>query len=247
MEKIDARIAVSEKARQTLVENLGGDAVLIPNGVTCKNFEIGGPLPGYPRPGGTVLFLGRIDEHRKGLQILIAAMPVMLRDFPDLQLLVAGPGDVKDVAGSLSNGLSAHVRFLGLISEADKVSAFKSAEIYVAPNTGGESFGIVLLEAMAAGTPVVASDIDAFTKVLENGNAGSLFVNEDPDDLARQVVRLLRDKPEQERLRIEGHRRAKEFDWASVARDVERVYESVVRPGVRVGADYSGQFLGRIG
>lgn len=247
MEKITGRIAVSEKARDTLVKMIGGDAVLIPNGVTCKNFAVGDPLVGFPKAGGTILFLGRIDEPRKGLQILLAALPEMLAELPDLTVLVAGPGDVKDLQDSLSDELRGHIEFLGLISEDDKVSAFKSVDVYVAPNTGGESFGIVLLEAMAAGTPVVASDIEAFAEVLEDGNAGALFANADPTSLARQVITLIGDLPERERLRIEGHRRAQDFDWSRVARDVERVYESVVIPGVRVEADLSGQFWGRLG
>ncbi|MEI6620991.1 MAG: glycosyltransferase family 4 protein [Actinomycetes bacterium] len=247
MEKISGRIAVSEKARQTLVKMIGGDAVLIPNGVTCKNFAVGGPLPGFPRQGGTILFLGRIDEPRKGLQVLLAAMPAILLDYPDLTLLVAGPGDTKDIQESLPEAVREHVQFLGLISEADKVSAFKSSDLYIAPNTGGESFGIVLLEAMASGTPVVASDIEAFAEVLEGGDAGVLFANEDSDALAERVVQVLGDAPERERLRVEGHRRALEFDWEKVSRDVERVYESVVIPGVKVEADLSGQFWGRFG
>jgi phosphatidylinositol alpha-mannosyltransferase len=247
MEKISGRIAVSEKARQTLVKMIGGDAVLIPNGVTCKNFAVGGPLPGFPKQAGTILFLGRIDEPRKGLQILLAAMPAILSDCPDLTLLVAGPGDTKDIRESLPEAVREHVQFLGLISEADKVSAFKSSDLYIAPNTGGESFGIVLLEAMASGTPVVASDIEAFAEVLEGGDAGVLFANEDSDALAERVLQVLGDAPERERLRVEGHRRALEFDWEKVARDVERVYESVVIPGVKVEADLSGQFWGRFG
>ncbi len=247
MEKINGRIAVSEKARQTLVENLGGDAVLIPNGVTCKNFEVGEPLRGFPRSGPTLLFLGRIDEPRKGLQVLLEAMPEIVGNHPDVKLLVAGPGSIEHIEDKLNPQISDHVEFLGLISEADKVSAFKSADVYIAPNTGGESFGIVLLESMAAGTPVLASDIEAFAQVLEFGEAGALFGNEDPADLAAQLVVLLGDSAERERLRVEGRRRALEYDWRRVARDVERVYESVVIPGVKVRADLSGQVFGRFG
>jgi phosphatidylinositol alpha-mannosyltransferase len=247
IEKITGRIAVSEKARKTLVEILGGDAVLIPNGVSCKQFEHGEPLDGYPREGRTLLFLGRIDESRKGLDVLLAALPGVLQAFPDLELLVAGPGDIDGVRESLPASITEHVRFLGLISEEDKVRAFKSADVYVAPNTGGESFGIVLLEAMASGTPVIASDIDAFARVLEDGEAGALFTNEDPHSLATSLVELLGDKDRLSQLRVDGHRRAREFDWESVARDVVRVYEAVIQPGVKVSADLSGQFFGRMG
>ena len=247
MEKISGRIAVSEKARQTLVENVGGDAVLIPNGVTCKQFEGGEPFEGYPRPGRTILFLGRIDEPRKGLQVLLHAMPKIVDRFPDIRLLVAGPGDVDGLRASLDPKVAEHIEFLGLISEDDKVRAFKSADVYVAPNTGGESFGIVLLESMAAGTPVLASDIEAFAKVLEHGSAGALFENENSEDLATQLEQLLADDARCLALRAEGFRRSREFDWASVARDVVRVYEAVLQPGVKVEADFSGQVFGRFG
>lgn len=247
MEKIDGRIAVSEKARQTLVENVGGDAVLIPNGVTCKNFADGEPFDGYPREGKTILFLGRIDEPRKGLQVLLNAMPTIVANFPDIKLLVAGPGDIEGTQHSLSPDIADHVEFLGLISDHDKVRAFKSADVYVAPNTGGESFGIVLLESMAAGTPVLASDIEAFAKVLEEGTSGALFANEDSGDLALQLQLLLADQARLDQLHVEGLRRSQEFDWATVARDVVRVYEAVIQPGVKVEADFSGQVFGRFG
>lgn len=247
LEKVSARIAVSEKARQTLVEHLGGDAVLIPNGVSCKRYAKTDLLPGYPRGGPTLLFLGRIDEPRKGLQVLVAALPAICELHPDVKLLVAGPGETESLAAHLAPQVAGHVEFLGLISDADKVAAFHSVDVYVAPNTGGESFGIVLLEAMASQTPVVASDIDAFSRVLEAGNAGALFANEDSTDLARVINQLLDDPDERERLGTEGLRRAKMFDWATVARDVERVYESVTVSGEKVQADLSGQALGRLG
>lgn len=247
LEKVSARIAVSEKARQTLVEHLGGDAVLIPNGVSCKRYATADPLPGYPRSGPTLLFLGRIDEPRKGLQILLAALPAIGAEHPDVKLLVAGPGDTEALAAALPSEVAPHVEFLGLVSDADKVAAFHSVDLYVAPNTGGESFGIVLLEAMASKTPVVASDIDAFSRVLEAGKAGALFANEDVADLSRVVNSLLDDRSERDRLAEEGLRRARMFDWATVARDVERVYESVTVSGEKVQADLSGQALGRLG
>lgn len=247
MEKINGRIAVSERARKTLVEMLGGDAVLIPNGVSCRQFEFGDPFEGYPRAGKSILFLGRIDESRKGLQVLLDALPDVLAAYPELRVLVAGPGDVDGVRESLPPEVESHVEFLGLISEEDKVRAFKSVDVYVAPNTGGESFGIVLLESMAAGTPVIASDIDAFEQVLLDGRAGALFANEQPASLAQNLIELLGDEGRLEELKESGYLRAHDFDWATVARDVERVYEAVVQPGVTVDADYSGQFFGRMG
>jgi phosphatidylinositol alpha-mannosyltransferase len=246
MEKITARIAVSEAARQTLVKHLGGDAVLIPNGVTCDDFEHAEPLPGYPREGPTLFFIGRIDEPRKGLPVLLAALPRIVEANPGVQLLIAGPGDQHEALEGLPEALQRHIRFLGLVSDADKASAFASADLYVAPNTGGESFGIVLLEAMAAGTPVVASDLEAFARVLDDGRTGVMFASEDPLALADAVNGLLADPARRSHLAQVGHRRARQFDWNVVAREIEQVYQSVTSTGERVENDMRGQFVGRL-
>jgi phosphatidylinositol alpha-mannosyltransferase len=245
MEKVDGRIAVSQKSRQTVVEHLGGDAVLIPNGVDCAAFADPEPLPGYPRDGGTLFFIGRIDEQRKGLPLLLDAMPAVIAACPDVRLLVAGPGDVEEVRAEIDAAVAQHVEFLGLVSERDKVRAFHSADIYIAPNLGGESFGIVLLEALASGTTVLASDLEAFRLVLEEGRDGALFSTGDPASLASEVISLLGDPVRRQRLAADGLVRSREFDWATVVRDIMRVYESVVTPGVPVQADLSEQLLGR--
>jgi phosphatidylinositol alpha-mannosyltransferase len=132
-----------------------------------------------------------------------------------------------------------------MVSEADKARALHSADVYVAPNTGGESFGIILLEAMAAGAPVLASDIEAFQRVLDEGRAGVHFRNEDHAHLAGQLISLLGDPDRRDRLRAAGHVRAAEFDWATVARRVVAVYDSVTPGGEKVVADLSTQLWGR--
>jgi phosphatidylinositol alpha-mannosyltransferase len=165
---------------------------------------------------------------------------------PDVSVLVAGPGEVEEVRSGLDPDLVERVEFLGLVSEADKARALRSADIYVAPNTGGESFGIILLEAMAAGAPVVASDIEAFQRVLDEGRAGVHFRNEDPADLADRLIELLGDPGRRDELRTAGRLRAAQFDWATVAKQVLSVYESVTPGGEKVQADLSGQFWGRL-
>ena len=161
LEKITGRIAVSSAARRVVVEHLGGDAVLIPNGVSVARFQGAQPLPDQP-PVPTVSFLGRIDEQRKGLAVLLEALPELVELVPDVRLLVAGPGDVEEVRETIPAALRSHVDLLGLVSEADLPRVYATGDVYCAPNTKGESFGIVLIEAMATGTPVVASDLDAF-------------------------------------------------------------------------------------
>ena len=246
LEKVSARIAVSEAARQTLVEHMGGDAVLIPNGGDCSAFGGVDPLPGWPGEGHSLLFLGRIDEPRKGLQVLLEALPAIAERHPDVRLLVAGPGDVDEFRHALPAEVADRVEFLGLVSEEVKARAFVSADVYVAPNTGGESFGIVLLEAMASGTPVLASDIEAFRRVGDGGRAGATFVNEDSADLARVAGARLDDAEERARLGREGLLRAEEFDWETVAKRVVEVYDAVTVTGEKVSEDFRGQLVGRL-
>ncbi|GAA4635536.1 glycosyltransferase family 4 protein [Actinoallomurus vinaceus] len=227
LEKITARIAVSEKARKTLVEHLGGDAVLIPNGVTTERYAMAEPLPGWPGDDGALGFLGRMDEQRKGLPILLSAFEILGRRRPRLRLLLAGPGDAEEVLARVSPDLRDRVVILGLVSEADKVRALHSVDVFVAPNTGGESFGIVLAEAMSAGAPILASDIEAFRRVLLDGRAGALFPVGDAEALAAAAAELLDDAARRKQLSAEAKTAVLAYDWSTVARDVVRVYETV--------------------
>lgn len=245
LEKISARIAVSEYARATLVEHLGGDAVLIPNGVSVRAFRGAEALEGWPGSGGSLGFLGRIDEPRKGLQLLLAALPDLAAQHPGLRVLVAGPGDIDEVRATIPPEHRNRVTFLGLVSERDKARMLASVDAYVAPNTGGESFGIILLEAMAAGAPVVASDLDAFRRVLDGGSCGALFTNEDSASLASVAGQLLADGAERARLRELGSARADFYDWERVAHEIVAVYETVTLNQPKVREDSRGQVFGR--
>jgi phosphatidylinositol alpha-mannosyltransferase len=227
LEKISARIAVSEAARRTLVEHLGGDAVMIPNGVSMASFADVKPFPGWPGDGGALGFLGRFDEARKGLPVLLAAFETLAATRPDLRLLIAGPGDPDEVRRALPADLADRVELLGLVSDVDKARMLASVDLYVAPNIGGESFGIVLLEAMAVGTPVLASDLDAFRAVLDGGRSGQLFATGDAGDLAAKAAALLDDPAARAALVPLGKATARSYDWSTVARDIERVYETV--------------------
>ena len=232
-EKIMGRIAVSDLARRWQIEALGSDAVQIPNGVDVASFASAQPLPGYPRPGRTVLFLGRFDEPRKGMAVLLGALPAVVEEYPDIELLVVGRGD-EDELREQAGDLAGHLRFLGQVEDAEKASALRSADVYCAPNTGGESFGIVLVEAMAAGTAVVASNLDAFRRVLEDGEAGCLVPVEDSDALARALISVLSDDDVRARLVTVASDAVRCYDWSVVADDILRVYETVAGSGVKV-------------
>jgi phosphatidylinositol alpha-mannosyltransferase len=230
LEKLSARIAVSESARSTVVAHMGGTTVVIPNGVYVQRFR---PDPGDSRrwgggpEGPRIVFLGRFDEPRKGLPVLMRAVPAILDAHPDAQILVAGPGEVAEAARALPDRVAKATRFLGPLSHAEKVSLLAGADVYVAPNTGGESFGIILVEAMSAGAPVVASDLDAFDAVLDHGRAGVTFPVGDPAALAQKVCLLLADPELRRRIAEAGTARAWTFDWSRVGEQVLAVYESV--------------------
>ena len=228
LEKITGRIAVSELARQVQVEHLGGDAVIIPNGVDVQFFARAAPLPGYPRAGGTIGFIGRYDEPRKGMSVLLDALRLLVPARPDLQLLVAGGGDEKDLRDEAGPELAGALRLLGRVSDEDKAAMLRSVDIYCAPNTGGESFGIILTEAMSAGTPVVASDLDAFRRVLDGGIAGVLARVGDPVALADALGRVLDDPGRRALLAAQGRRVVASYDWPVVAATVVKVYETVI-------------------
>ncbi|MCV7258109.1 glycosyltransferase family 4 protein [Mycobacterium shimoidei] len=232
-EKIVGRIAVSDLARRWQMEALGSDAVEIPNGVDVASFASAPLLDGYPRAGKTVLFLGRYDEPRKGMAVLIDALPSVVSRFPDVQLMVVGRGDedeLRDSAGSLAK----HLCFMGQLDDAAKASALRSADVYCAPNTGGESFGIVLVEAMAAGTAVVASDLHAFRRVLRDGQAGRLVPVDDGAALGSALVEVLENDVLRERYVAAGAEAVRRYDWSVVANQIMRVYETVAGSGAKV-------------
>jgi phosphatidyl-myo-inositol alpha-mannosyltransferase len=232
-EKIVGRIAVSDLARRWQMEALGSDAVEIPNGVDVASFASAPVLDGYPRPGKTVLFVGRYDEPRKGMAVLIDALPSLIEHFPGVQVLIVGRGD-EDELRSKAGGLAGHLRFLGQVDDAAKASALRRADVYCAPNTGGESFGIVLVEAMAAGTPVVASDLHAFRRVLHNGDAGRLVPVEDGAALAAGLVATLENDRLAKRYIAAGAEAVRRYDWPVVANQIMRVYETVAGSGAKV-------------
>jgi phosphatidylinositol alpha-mannosyltransferase len=240
LERITGRIAVSDLARRVQVEHLGGGGVEIPNGVAVAKFAYAEPLPGWPGEGGAVGFLGRFTEPRKGFDILTEAFAQIAPDRPGLRLLLAGPSDLDDV--ELPPVVRERLTFLGKVSETDKARMLRSVDLYIAPNTGGESFGMILTEAMAAGAPVVASDLDAFRRVLDGGRAGALFANGDADALARTMADLL-DQPERRaELAARASDAVREFDWPVVAQRVLEVYQTAIdaSPGKVVpGADES--------
>ena len=247
IEKLSARIAVSEAARATLTEHLETDAVVIPNGIYADRYRDGVAQEQWQ--GNTLGFIGRFEEPRKGLSVLVDALPIISRFAPDVRVLIAGPGDPKDVIESIDPQLRSRFTFLGRISEQDKANFLASISLYVAPNTGGESFGIILAEALAGGATVVASNIPAFDSLLDHGKCGELFESESSTDLAKRVIDLLRDNERRIALGIAGKKHAQQFDWKVVADQIFSIYEMSLVSGEKVHLTSENRswskFLGR--
>ncbi|SDS62227.1 Phosphatidylinositol alpha-mannosyltransferase [Friedmanniella luteola] len=226
VDKIDAGVAVSEPAARVVRRYLGRDPQVIPNGFSYAEFG-GGHHPAGGWRGGErprLVFLGRVEEPRKGLGVLMAALPAVRAVHPDLEVVVAGRGH---------RALPGWVRRETSVSDVQKAALLAGADVFVAPHTARESFGIVLLEALASGAPVVASDLPAFTSLLAHDRddrtaVGTLFPTGDADALAAAVLQVLasRDAVGAER----GRRHARRFDWSVVGPAVEDVYAAVLRP-----------------
>ena len=177
-----------------------------------------------------IVFLGRLDEPRKGLSVFAGAIEGVLDKMPGARFLIAGRGDAPEIRRQLTR-FGDSVSFLGGISDEEKASLLAGASLYVAPQTGGESFGIVLVEAMAARTAVVASDIPAFRAVLEDGRAGVLFETGSSAALVDQLLGLLADKARLEGLSEAGQRASLQYDWEVVADKVFEVYRLAIDMG----------------
>ena len=237
IEKLSARIAVSESARLTLTAHLETDAIVIPNGIYADNYRDGSSRSEWT--GNTIGFLGRFEEDRKGLPVLLDALPIISRFIPDIRVLIAGPGDSEEVLEKVDPQLRNRV----------KTDFLASVSLYIAPNTGGESFGIILAEAMAGGAAVVASDIPAFADVLGNGEFGALFESENSESLAKVIIDLLRDDSKRKGLAAAGAVHAQRFDWSQVGEEIFEVYELAMVSGSKVSLTSDNRpwtrFLGR--
>lgn len=245
IEKLHARIAVSQTARSTLVEHIATDAVVIPNGINHDAFARAEKTSEFGECA--IGFIGRFEEPRKGLSLLLEACERLLSDQIEFKLVIAGPGDAQPFLATMSENLISRTYFLGRISDERKQKLLRSLALYVAPNTGGESFGIILAEAMAAGAPVIASDIPAFSDVLDGGRAGVLFESENSEALADRVAGLLGNPDQMRRLSHEGMERAKRYDWSTVGESILNIYQLVTSSGerIRLGSELRFSSKGR--
>ena len=235
MNKFDERIAVSTAARHFIARYFPGEYRIIPNGVDVDFYAHAKPFPEFQDGKTNILFVGRA-EPRKGAMYLMRAYELIKERQPNTRLIIAGRGPQM---GELRRFAKQHsvrdVFFAGRVSDEDKARFYKTADIFVAPSTGQESFGIVLLEAMAAGRAVIASDIHGYKRVVQRNVTGLLVEPKDPDALAEALERLIASPEQREALGRAGARRAVDFDWQHVTAELVRVYEDVIarRRGIR--------------
>ncbi len=228
--RLHGSIAVSRAAMRYVNGTFPGDYEIIPNGIDVDHFsQQAEPWPQYQDGKTNIIFVGRLEK-RKGLRYLLEAYGRLKWDNPDLRLLVVGPGNPdKDSYHVLGSQNLQDVEFLGRVPYEDLPRYYASADIFCSPATGGESFGIVLLEAMAAGKPVVASDIEGFRGVMQDGEQGLLFLNKNVESLASQLQTLIRDPETRGSMGHQGRATAEGYRWEVVASRVEQYYQECIK------------------
>ncbi len=230
LRKIHARIAISQRARQAAEPYVPGEFRIIPCGIDLGRFRPDlRPLREVVAGTKRILFLGRLDA-RKGIEILIAAMPAVLKSVPGATLSVVGRGPMEQSARSLAErlGVSRSVEFAGSVAQDDLPRRYAGSSVYCAPTLGGETLGIVLLEAMASGAPVVASRIPGYDETVRDGIDGLLVPPADPASLAASLVRVLTDPALEQRLRSAGLARAAEYAWPVIAGRTLELYRELL-------------------
>ncbi len=228
MRRIDVRVAVSEAARSFPQSRFPGEYRIIPNGVPVEKYA---PAIGAAKVPGRILFVGRA-ERRKGLGVMLQAFTLLRKRVPHATLVVAG-ATLRQVLETDRNGTGlpvemAGVEALGWVADEEKIAQLGEAEILCAPSLAAESFGIVLAEGMAAGVPVVASDLQGYRAVLRDGAAGRLTPPGDPVALADALYDLLRDEEERRRLSAAGIAAAAGLSWGRITDSIIEAYEDAI-------------------
>ena len=227
--RLHGRIAVSAAARHFIDRYFPGDYKVIPNGVDADRYGRAVPLARWRDGTPNILFVGRF-EPRKGVLDLLKAYRQIRKDGVEARLLMVGGGpQEREARRYVATRRLSGVEFLGRVSDDEKLQLFRTADVYTSPATGRESFGIVLLEAMAAGAPIVASDIHGYKGVVRRGREALLVPPHEPKELAAAIERLLGDRELAAQMSANGLVRAEEFSWPRVTAKVDDYYGFVIR------------------
>jgi phosphatidylinositol alpha-mannosyltransferase len=235
--RLDGRIFVSEAVREYITQYFPGDYRIIPNGIDFARFNSADtqPIPKFSDGRPNILFVGRI-EPRKGFHHLIRAYPYIKEAVPEVRLVVVGAFNDDEKASFVRYARANHlsgIHFVGWVSRDELPRYYRSATVYCAPSTGFESFGIVLLEAMASGLPIVASDIAGYREVLHDGVQGRLVPPEDAVAIAEAIITLLKNPPLGRQMAERGRTTAAEYDWSLIANRVLDYYGELKATGIR--------------
>jgi len=224
--RIAVSIAVSEAAASFSARRFGGEVSIVPNGVEVERFASGTPRSDLPE-GPKLLWVNRLDP-QKGFRVALRAFDILVRQFPQLAMIVAGDGPDRSAIAELPAPVRGRLVMLGNVPHDELPGYFASADVFVSPAVGQESFGMVLVEAMAAGVPVVATDIRGYSEVVRPDTEGLLVPPGNAIALAVAVRRVLLDPRLAERYGAAGRSRAARFSWDEVVPQVEAVYHSAL-------------------
>lgn len=246
LERCTVRIAVSELARRSVLESVGGDALIIPNGIDVNFFRNATPKRAFAESEFQILFIGRLEDERKGLAELLLGFEAALNAGFDIKLAIVGMGDLPDEFDDLSESTKSAIKLIGPVSDVEKASLLKGTDLFIAPNLSGESFGIILTEAMSAGAAIAASNIEAFRLVLAEGKAGLLF-DPTPAGIAAALIQAVSNPAELKKFAEVGSKLVWRYDWDLVTDRVLDCYDSARLAGERVREDLAHLFIGRWG
>jgi len=225
--RLRARIAVSEAARRTVARHFPDDYEIVPNGIEGERFRVSRPRPETLAHGRRhVLYVGRL-EPRKGVEYLVRAMAQVERRVAGASLVIVGDGPSRGALETLARDAGTSVQFAGRVRDAALPAYFQAADLVCAPALGGESFGIVLLEAMACGAPVVASRIEGFQALVGSTGAARLVAPGDTAALAEEISSLLNGDDERRALAVKGAALASAYDWQTLAPRLESIYRRI--------------------
>ena len=226
-DKLHGRIAVSEPARRYIGRYFPAEYQIIPNGIDFKRFSTElPPIKGLHDGKLNILFVGRAEK-RKGLNYLLQAYRKIKQELPQTRLIVVGPGNRQKYEPAAKRMHLDDVIFTDYVPNEELPAYYQSTDVFCAPATGGESFGIILLEAMAASRPIVASDIEGYASVMSQGAEGLMVPPKDVEALAKGLLELLKDEPRRREMGLRGHRKSEDYSWPSVARTVNEYYLNI--------------------